>query len=156
MKIAFLGHKIQDLGGFESNKIQEQIQVAIETVIKKNPKYVVLTSLSLGIEMWAAQIARENNAPYHVYIPFTDYHAKWPFATRKEYTELLKHASKKITLDSGGYDVKKLIAKDVAILEEADIIYSFFKSETKLLQKYSDKVQNILPVGEQDDYFITI
>jgi uncharacterized phage-like protein YoqJ len=156
MKIVFVGHKIQDLGGFTENAIQKEIKSTIENVLKADKSHIVLTSMSLGIEMWAAKLAFTNKVPYHVYVPFKDYHSKWPFATRKEYSELLKHAGKRIVLDDGAFDVKKLLAKEVAMLEEADIIYSFYKEETKLLNKFSKKVKCILPLGEKDDWFISI
>lgn len=157
MKIAFLGHRIQDLGGFTENTLQKEIKGIIRSSLMAHSKpVIVLTSLAVGIEMWAGQAAYDLKIPFHVYLPFKDYHSKWPYTTRKEYSELLRHASKRVVLDDGAYDVKKLIAKDVAILEEADQVFSFYKDNTKLISKYEDKIVKALPTGDKDGWFITI
>ena len=164
MKILFLGHRPQDLGGFEKNSLQEAISEQIYKIIKElTPHDVVLTSLGLGIETWAAQHCNYFNdpqdfkdRPYHVYIPFKDPHSKWPFASRKLYTALLNGASKKISLDDGPYDISKVIAKDVAMCQEADTIYTFFKDYPKFLNKFSSKIVNSMPKETSDEFFISL
>jgi uncharacterized phage-like protein YoqJ len=156
MKIAFFGHKPQDMGGFDGNELQSAIKTSISDILLKDKSVTVVTGLHIGIEMWAAGIAAAHKIPYEVYIPFQDPHQKWPFPVRKTYTSLLKTANKKIVMDEGGYDIKKLIAKELKIIEEADIIYSFFKEEPAILKKamkQGKKVINMFP-KEEDDFFI--
>lgn len=155
MKVTFLGHRPQDMGGFTPNELQKAIHANIEQILLTNKNYIVLTSLAPGIEMWAGEIAYNLKIKYHVYIPYNNYHAKWPSVVRKQYSSLLKHTSKRIVISDSEYDSKKLLEKDVMMTTDANIIYSFFKEEPPLLKrmiKDGKKVINKLP--EEDDYFI--
>ena len=157
MKIVFLGHRPQDMGGFEGNSLQSGIKTAIDQTIRSIDKPILLTSITLGVEMWAAEIAEAAKVPYHVYIPFNNYHARWPFKVRKLYSELLKNAAKRITIADGDYEAKKLAAKDLKLIEDADVIYSCFKEEPAIIKKAiknGKTVINIFP-KDDDDFFIT-
>lgn len=161
MKITFLGHRLQDLGGFEDNPLHQSIKNKIKEIIDlhSKDKIIILTGLNIGIEMWAAEIARECEVPYHVYVPFADPHSKWPFPSRKTYSDLLKHAKKRITLDDGPFEYKKMIAKELKMIEDSDNIYSFFKESVPIMRKAQKLGKNViasLPVGEDDDFFISI
>jgi uncharacterized phage-like protein YoqJ len=156
MKITFLGHRQQDLGGFEENQLQKAIKAQIETTLLSLNKPILLTSMMLGIEMWAAEIAHKHGISYHVYVPFDNFHARWPFPTRKLYSELLKHAKKKVIIDDGIFDYKKMVQKDVQLVTDAKVIYSLYKDTPSLLKKAlkdGKEVINILP-KEDDDWFI--
>lgn len=158
MKITFLGHKPQELGGFDGNTLQSAIRTQINETLLSLKKPTLLTSITIGIEMWATEIAEANDIKYHAYIPFADYHSKWPFAVRKQYSELLKNANKRVTINDGNYDYKKLIEKDLRLVTDADRIYSFFKEEPAFLRKAikdGKEVINLLPKGESDDWFIS-
>jgi len=154
VKIAFLGHRVQDLGGFDGNQLQDEIKQIISDKIKESGVSAVLTSGSVGIEMWAADAAIDAKVPYHLYVPFANPESKWPASTKKKYKLIANKASKTVVLDNGEYDAKKLATKDLAILEEADIIYSFYKDHPRIFEKFSKKIVDSFPNGGSDGYFI--
>lgn len=61
MKILFVGHRLQDLGGFEENDLQRSIRQVITSIVQNDlsSRDVILTSLGLGIESWAIAAAWE-------------------------------------------------------------------------------------------------
>ncbi len=158
MKILFLGARVQDLGGFQGNELQHNIKANIVKTIedhqKAGDKITVLTGLSLGIETWAAVAANDNDAEFHVYIPFDDPQNKWPKKSQMEYLYLLKKATKKTIVDTGPFEAKKLFEKEIRMITDADKIYTFFPTphpSEKLLIKLKKEGIDLMPKGEQDD-----
>lgn len=157
MKIAILGHRLQDLGGFDDCELHTQIKGALEKIITSmKPDDVLLTSMSIGVEMWAAELASQHKINYHVYIPFKNFHARWPFGTRKIYSELLKKSSKKITISDGDFDVKFLKEKEVMMINDCDKLCGVFKDDnylTRLAVKNGKQVE-IVRLDEDNEWFI--
>lgn len=158
--ITFIGNRIQDLGGFKKNRLQENIYKNIEEKLLANKDVLLITSLSLGIEFWAGEIAKKHGIPYKVVVPFKSFEAKWSQYDRIKYGQLLTAAKQKKILDDGFYAYAKLKAKDVFLLEESDEVCLFFNNIpsyiTKCITQNNKKAFDLMPSGDQDDVFIPI
>lgn len=161
MKVCFLGHSPKDYGGWHETPLQTAIKAAIAAQInacrEADSKLIILTSLALGPEMWAGQLAYDLKIPYHLYIPFKDPHSKWPERTAKKYSFLKKFAKNRVTISDGEYDAKFLLQKEQKLIEDADEIYSFWlkpMSATKFADRQKKQIQNILPALAGDDELI--
>lgn len=159
-KITFFGAKMQDLGGFTETPIQKQIKENIKQALAKviaeqeGSMPCVLTGLNIGMETWAAEAAMSLKVPYHVYIPFDNPHQKWPKRVQMQYLYLLKQAAKKVQLDTGEFDIKKLHAKEIKLIDEADIIctaYNMVPGIMKYIERSGKTVIDIMPKEETND-----
>lgn len=159
MKILFIGPKIQDLGGFDGSPIQDGIKKAIRNKLQElsgTKDLHVLSSLNLGIETWAAEIADELKVNTHVYIPFDSPHSKWPQSSKKNYLYLLKKARKRIVISEEPYTAKAFHECKNRMIEDADIIYHFFPMDDYNL-KVAAKLEKecvYLETEEDDDFYI--
>lgn len=154
-----MGHRIQEMGGFiNPPKLQFYIKQKIRDILSNVPKNtVVLTSLALGIELWAGEIAHEYGIPFHLYVPFEHHYAKWPLQARQIYTDLSKHKKKQILISTAkSYDIKYIIEKDLKLVQDSDTIYTFYRDLPPILKKTEAQIINSLPSGEEDDWFIPI
>ena len=156
-KITFFGAKPTDLGGWTETPLQKQIKQNIMNqlmqLVQAKEQVVVLTGLNIGIETWAAEAANHLKVPYHVYIPFDEPHQKWPKRVQMQYLYLLKQASKKHQLDTGEFDVKKLHAKEVKLIDEADIIctaYNMNPGIMKYIERSGKTIIDIMPKEESN------
>lgn len=163
MNISFFGHRIQDMGGFNGNDLQTSIRTKIQDIfleyITQKKSVTLLTGLNIGIDQWAAGTALDLKIPYIVYIPFDNMESKWPFSSKKVYTHLLKNAQKKVILDKGAYSLDKIVNRERKIIDESDMIYSFFATRPPFFRYAAEAnkiITDILPVGASDDHFISI
>ncbi len=154
MKILFIGAKPQDLGGFKGSKLQDNIKLAIQRKIVDHialdDNFSVLTSLSLGIEVWAAETALKNKIDIQVYVPFDNPESKWFAKDQQNYKYLLGKAKKKIIVDTGGFEGKKLLAKDQKMVQDADVIYTFFANAIPLLNFANRQNKNMVDLMPRD------
>lgn len=156
MKTLFIGYRVQDMGGFAGNDLQTSIKEIIGTYVREHKDIVVLTSLNLGIETWAAQAALDAGVPYHVYIPFTNPHQKWPLSSRKLYTSLLHKASRRVTVDEGEFAAAKMQAKDIRMIDDAEQICGFFNGRfplLKFIERANKSYVKLMPEESVDDGF---
>lgn len=159
MKVLFIGPKIQDLGGFEGNQLQESIRLSIVDRLKdlksKHPNLTVVTSLNLGIEMWAGEIAQDLGIPVHTYVPFKNFQNKWPWRTKNLYNNILKHSRKRIVISEDEYSAKAFNESRVKMIEDSDLILHFFPMGDyclKIAEKLNKDCRAIQV--EDDDYFV--
>jgi uncharacterized phage-like protein YoqJ len=162
VKITFLGARVQDLGGFQGNELQDNIRKnisqAIENLMKEGKNPIILTRLQLGIETWAANAAYNLGVNCHVYVPFDNPYSKWPKRSQMDYLYLLKKATKKIVVNTGDFEVRKMHDAEVKMIEDADLIFTFFVNPLpimKFVERSGKPVTDLMPKGEQDDFYIT-
>lgn len=160
MKILFIGPKVQEIGGFDGSPLQDSIKKAIHNKLSElNKEYKdlhVLSSLNLGIETWAAEIADELKINTHIYIPFNNFHTKWPYAAKQKYTYLLKKARQRIVVTDADYSAKAFNEAKVKIIEEADIIFHFFPLGDSTL-KIAERLKKeclFLDADDEDEFYV--
>lgn len=164
MKITFIGQRIQDLGGFEKNNpLQKSIEEVIRTNLLRhlaqNPKTIVVTGANLGIEMWAGSMAAQMDLPVHMYVPFDNPESKWFGSNKSTYLYLLKKASKVIQVGTGPFSSKAMLDKEIRMVDDSDIIYTFYTSGCgmlKYIERNNKKSIDLMPMGEDSDQYIVI
>jgi uncharacterized phage-like protein YoqJ len=158
--ILFIGYRPQEMGGFQGNALQDNIKSKIDQVISSlKSTDTIYTGLSLGIDQWVAESAIKYKIPYIVYLAYEGQENRWFSTTRNLYKQLLKGSKEIIYHNRGTFDVKKLIARDQKLVDLADIIYSFYHGKhinLKYAEKMKKDIRDIMPIGQDDDYFITI
>lgn len=164
MNIYITGNRVQDLGGFQENLLQGSIKKQIVSTLKKHKKEdptTLITTLSLGIEQWAAEAAIQCKIPFHVYIPCKGFETKWIKYSQLHYKKLLKLSEKIIKISDAPWSIQGMKLKDERIIKDVDIIYTFanqYLPINTLARKAKKEKINLLEKipAEQDDYFIII
>lgn len=159
-KVTFLGNRQQELGGFKENELQKSIKDSIENTIKElseQDKVILCTTGFTGIPMWSAMAARKYDLSVHLYVPYDEPYKVWPKHIQMEYRNLYRQSTKKIIVNNGSFDHKKIIEAETKIIEDCDDIFTFFKEKNyvhSLAERFSKECVDLMPSGEEDDYLI--
>ncbi len=118
MIISFSGHRIIPQEHFETEKILKQL----------NPDKVI-SGLALGYDQLAAVIAFRNNVPVIGAIPFIGQENVWPDKAKDIYRKIVDKCSETIIVSEGGYAVWKLMDRNKYMVNNSDIILTYFNGE---------------------------
>lgn len=150
MKILFIGERITDLGGYnDTNGWNAQIQDEIERIIKDmkaSGEVSVLTSLNLGVEFWAGEIAQRNKVPTVYYSPFSTHGSRWPDAVKASMNGMIKKSTR-VQVDDGDFEPIKIFKCEERMCDDADAIFVFYKgpnNRTKYIKKIGKEFANLL------------
>jgi uncharacterized phage-like protein YoqJ len=155
----FIGNRIQDLGGFTANALQTSIKEVIHETVRKHKDEVLLTSLALGVETFAAESCRDLKVSYKVVVPFKGYPDKWIKSARVSYATLLRGATASETLSQKGYSPDQLKTKDIHLIDSSDTVYTFYNPVPGYVMRFFQNGKNLIdlmPDGPNDDFFIKI
>ena len=146
--ITILGPRLQDIGGFDNKSVNNDIIKSILNILKKHPKSTLLTSASVGIEMWSAEAAVSLKIPIELVIPCNGFESKWPISVQKSYA-IIRSQSKVTVLSEEPWSGKLMLAKDKYLHDSANIVYHFYGVTPKFIDR--NKAFGVL--GEIDNEF---
>lgn len=102
--LVVFGHRPPELGGYDDNPIQRAVRARLRDVIAAkllmHEDLVVLSGLSLGTEMLAAEAAALAGAPYVAVLAHPGLDHPWPEATRRRFNHLVDGAREVRTLQN--------------------------------------------------------
>lgn len=102
LTIAFTGHRIDKLGGYETDEA-ERNEARIKDVIRAALYFLrpprIISGMALGVDQWAAEVALELNIPFTAAVPFPEQESRWPAPARRHYLELLRRADKQVAVE---------------------------------------------------------
>lgn len=158
MMVGIMSAKMAQLGGFDNealhSRIKEQISNKMAELKAAHPDMVLVTSLALGPETWAAEIALQYKIPYHVYIPYDKPYNKWPKPSVNDYLFLVKNAAKKVVLSKEPFSVALLKDKESKIIAACDLFMLGFPVPEwthKAIKKAGKPFVDILPETTEED-----
>ena len=103
-RVAILGHRPPDLGGYGDNPVAAAVRRRLTEVLVGlraiHPDLVVLTGLGLGAEQLGAAAAAAARVGYVAVLAFPNQEAVWPQASKDAYRSLLAGAAATITLSN--------------------------------------------------------
>jgi uncharacterized phage-like protein YoqJ len=101
-KLAVVGHRPPELGGYDANPTTEGVLRSLTEIIDAKAQLhsdlVVLTGLGLGTEQLGAEAAEHAGVPYVAVLPYPDQESVWPAASRERYRRLLDGAQATVVL----------------------------------------------------------
>jgi uncharacterized phage-like protein YoqJ len=123
MIISFTGHRPNKLGGYKLpnatyNKVCQQIE---QKLIELKPDKVI-SGMALGIDQWAANIARKLKIPFIAAIPFEGQEKAWPKQSQDTYHKLLGFADEKVYVCPPGYAASKMQIRNEWMVDKCDIL----------------------------------
>jgi uncharacterized phage-like protein YoqJ len=103
-RVAVLGHRPPELGGYGVNPVATEVQRRLTEVFAGlqaiHPDLLVLTGLGLGAEQLAGAAATDAGVPYVAVLPFPNQDRVWPSASKESYRRLLDGAAATVTRSS--------------------------------------------------------
>jgi uncharacterized phage-like protein YoqJ len=120
---AFTGHRPDKLGGYKlPNPTYVKVCKEIDWLLRELNPEKVISGMALGVDQWAANIARKLEIPFIAAIPFENQESKWPLRSQRAYHLLLKYASEKVIVSPGGYEVAKMQVRNRWMVDNSDFL----------------------------------
>lgn len=130
MIVAFTGHRPNKLGGYNiPNPIYNHIYSQIDQVLKSLKPERVISGMALGIDQWAAIIAKRLNIPFTAAIPFEGQEGNWPSASQKTYKQLLSFAEEKVIVCEGSYAASKMQIRNEWMVDRCDTLIAVYNGD---------------------------
>lgn len=125
--IAFSGHRPDKLGGYRlPNPTYIHICQEIEKTLTELRPYMVITGMALGVDQWAANVARKMKIPYIAAIPFEGQECKWPKRSQRTYRALRKLAMGETIVCPGDYSAEKMQLRNQWMVDNADALIAIW------------------------------
>src|SRR4051794_13127821 len=103
-RVAVVGHKPTDLGGYEENLLTGELRRRLREVLvakrELHPDLVVMTGLGLGAEQLGAEAAAAVGVPYVAVLAYPDPDSVWPAPSRERFRSLLGAAKSVVLLQA--------------------------------------------------------
>ena len=108
------GHRPPELGGYEDNPTQNRLRTKLGNIFEAkrslHDDLVVITGMSLGTEMIAAEAAALSKTPYAAVLAYPDMDTPWPDLTRRRFRDLLDGARETHTLQKNAPKTRQQFA----------------------------------------------
>lgn len=142
-KIAFTGHRPQKLNG-KMETVKLSIRSFLEQEQQKHEKLLVISGGALGVDQYAAEIARELNIPYVLILPFpVEVMAKkWNDESKEHLKGLIKGAVKTYVVQKT-FSFEGYQRRNEAMVDHCDLLCAVWngtKGGTKNCIDYAKEV----------------
>lgn len=123
--IAVSGHRPNKLGGYDrENPTRDLIVQKLEEVLlglhEKAPEgIIVVTGMSMGVDLWTCRVCHTHNIPYVAAVPFEGQEVKWSQAVQEEYRQAIGFASLVKFVSDPGYEARKMLIRNEWMVEKA-------------------------------------
>lgn len=112
--IVVTGHRPPELGGYEDNPLQETLRHRLRDIFAAKATLhhdlVVVTGMSLGTEMIAAEAAALAEIPYTAVLAYPGMDSVWPDLTRRRFRHLVDGAHNTVTLQKNAPKARQQFA----------------------------------------------
>lgn len=111
--VAVTGHRPNKLGGYDiPNPLYDLVVAGLVSAFEKFKPDYVITGMAIGVDQWAAEVCINMNIPFIAAIPFEGQENVWPPKSQAKYQLLLSKAAEKYVICQGGYEPKKMQARN--------------------------------------------
>lgn len=118
-KVMATGHRPNKLGGYDpSNPLRKRLRAKTREHLLSLEPELAITGVALGFDQDFAQVCIALKIPFLAAVPFLGQEHNWPTSSQKAYHELLAKADKVIYVSPPGYDPRKLLARNIWMVEE--------------------------------------
>lgn len=127
MKLMISSHRFPRLGLDYSEKSENLLKDFFvrkfnDYFVKNNTVAILNCGMAQGSDSCAAWAFLELGLEYRAFIPFKGMESKWPKETQKKWYRLLDNAKEVRYICEGGYDPKKFIERDKAVVDSSDLM----------------------------------
>ena len=136
LKIGVIGPRSFVLGGHDyQNSIRSDLREKFKSILMRyysdNINILGVTGLGLGSEQDFALSCADIGIDYIGVLAFPDQEERWPDLpdVQKQYRELCDRANHTIVMNEGRYSPKKIIEKNIKIIEMCDVILYVYCSQ---------------------------
>ena len=133
MKVMVTGHRPSKIGGdSKDNPVRAKIIQKIKFLINELNDLAPIegiTGMAIGVDQDFAEICMDLDIPFLAYIPFVGQENNWPVPVKAEYQNILERSEDIIVVNEGGYTPKKMMERNVKMLEDCDIIIAVWDGE---------------------------
>ncbi len=103
-RIAIVGHRPPELGGYDENPVTKLVRRQLTEILQAKAQMFegvrVLSGLQLGAETLAVEAAIEAGVEFVAVLAFPDPAARWPKASQARFDEMLDQASDVVIVDT--------------------------------------------------------
>lgn len=125
MILSFTGHRPEKLGGYSAQAMDRLVAVAKACIRLEKPERV-LSGVALGWDTAVAIAALELEVPLTCCVPFEGQESRWPEASRKHYTEILRLADEVVVVSEGGYSSTKMQIRNEYMVDNSDLLVALW------------------------------
>lgn len=119
------GHRPAKLGGFNENTYKRLRALARSMISSLKPE-TVITGMALGWDQAGAHACIDLGIPFTAAVPFKGQEGKWPYASQREFHDLLSHASEIVIVRQGGYATWKMQMRNEWMVDNADQVLALW------------------------------
>jgi len=153
MILAFTGHRLQKMGGFDiPNRTYNYVCAEIERLLKELQPEKTISGMAIGVDQIGAEICIKRNIPFIAAVPFEGQELIWPIETQKQYHKILQKAAEIVIVSPGGYSARKMQIRNEWMIDHADAVLSVWNglpggtaNATKYAQKQGKLIYSIDP-----------
>ena len=131
MIVAFTGHRPDKLGGYNlPNPIYNKVCQRIEAHLIELKPEKIISGMALGVDQWAANLARKLGIPFIAAIPFENQECKWPIKSQQIYQKLRKLAAEEVIVCEGAYAAYKMQVRNEWMVNHCDTLIAVYNGDT--------------------------
>lgn len=123
--IAFTGHRLDKVGGFE-DVVRKHMLLALAVARPSE----VISGMASGIDTWAALTALKLNIPLRCAVPFKGQEKLWPHEACKVYQHILSQAAFVNIVCEGGYHASKMQARNEWMVDRCALLLAYWNGST--------------------------
>lgn len=128
--VAGTGHRPQDLffKYDETHKDCIKYKLYISDYLEEHASQIdyVISGMSLGFDVWIAEIAQLQHLKVHAYIPFKDQDSVWPPHSKKRYQKILSKCDNVIITSEGDYSAAKMQIRNKRMIDSCTHVLAFW------------------------------
>lgn len=148
-KIAFTGHRPQKLNG-KTEGVKHALYHFLATQKHEKEKLIVISGGALGVDQYAAEIARELNIPYVMILPFpvAVMSKKWNDESKEHLKDLIKDAVKTYVIQKT-FSFEGYQRRNEAMVDHCDLLCAVWNGSNGGTKNCIDYAKE---VGRQTTY----
>ena len=157
MRLAIMGNRPKELGGFKETIFHNAIKRRVAEILREQNPDIVYTTMSMGVDHWAAELCLESKIPYIACVPFLNYALVWTPKLRQRSKYLLRKAAKVIEVDRvrgyihntppGVYHSSKIATSRQYIIDQ------LVEDKDKLAVFFDSRESNDSPINVARQYY---
>ena len=123
------GHRPDKLGGHNENTALRLRALARREIAEIAPTRVI-SGMALGWDQAIAHAAIDLCIPFVAAVPFRGQEGKWPYASQREFHDLLTHAAEIVIVSQGRYAPWKMQLRNEWMVDNSGLVLALWDGST--------------------------
>lgn len=141
MILCIHGHRPDKLGGWKQpNPVKNYVVKKIRDHLQEVKPESVILGGDLGVSQWTATICIENNTPFSLVVPSSNFSENWPDHSKKVYQDLCKHATGVVVINQSKEFVPSAIySRNKYLVSMSDKVSVFYNGSSGITASVKDE-----------------